>query len=442
MRYKILLQINSARISVVKCWLKNNTWIVGGTKTITLASEFNTEFLRGQIHNLLKAFKFGAGEIVLILSRRLAVSRQIKVPSRDENEIKNMIVFWAPRCLPYPLEELVTSYSFLGKEEEGYSYLNLNVIHRDEIKRWLDVLNPWHNRVSLIMLSSDGLSAWANKLIKTGDFAAAAVLALEDTSAEMIITADNHLLFSRVFDFTNPQNLLDEINKTMEVYQRESINPQPTRMIVTGGNCEEIKKIMIQAGYKENIQTVAADSPVISGALKINGGSFNLLPPEVQETKKQNLIYNQLRSISFSVIALLIIIIVLIGLKFYRQTIYLNQLKSNLSVIIDEAKELRTMKNQLDVLQRKNLTSGKAVEIISELYKILPEQVLLTAVHYNHAGSLNFRGTAPETIIVLGIIPLLEKSDIFSRGKVRYVTKRKIDNKEIVEFEIEAQPKR
>ena len=72
------------------------------------------------------------------------------------------------------------------------------------------------------------------------------------------------------------------------------------------------------------------------------------------------------------------------------------------------------------------------------LHQIMPAEVSLLSLDYDEDSQVTLRGQAPELNSVFALVGKLEESEVFKNFnvKVRYATKKKIQESEIIDFEI------
>ena len=85
-------------------------------------------------------------------------------------------------------------------------------------------------------------------------------------------------------------------------------------------------------------------------------------------------------------------------------------------------------------LQKKPST----LDIVSELLKIVPNEISLVSLSYAEDNQLILRGQSPNLNSIFTFVSELEKSKVFQgfSPKIRYATQKKTQAGEIVDFEI------
>jgi|GEM_PF-4761717 Tfp pilus assembly protein PilN len=433
-RTKFVIKISDTGFRLVRCAFKKGRWAVCSSENDVLGAGVTDELITEKIGAALKKLKFRNESLVVSLPQKIVALRQFKVPSVEAGEIAEMVNFWALRYMPYPIEEMVTAYSLIKQDEQGYSYVNLNVAHRKDAGRLLKILNPWAKNIEAFVLSSYGLVAAGANLKETP----AVIVSIEESCADIIIASGNNLLFGRAAgvsaqDDRLGEKLAEEINKTIKAYYRENIAAGPDKVIVaqTPYNLSSVLK------EKTNLPVEELDlaEPALAATLNLSYRFINLLPPEIKENKENTALSAQFGKIAVLFLLSALAVFFSFVVIFYGYHSRLNAFKSEADKIYPEVKELAAIKQKIDALSKK-AAQARTLDVLYEVYRIIPAGLALSSLSYEQGREVILRGNAQGLNGVLDSLALFEKSDIFKDAKVNYAAKRKTKDSEIVEFEI------
>ena len=101
-----------------------------------------------------------------------------------------------------------------------------------------------------------------------------------------------------------------------------------------------------------------------------------------------------------------------------------------------EVEQLVKMKRNVDLVSGQLRFEGSALEIIRELYELLPADVTLTAFEFEDGDHMLIRGNADELGKVFEVPPALERSQYFSNVGINFATNRQHADRTYVDFEI------
>ncbi|MFA5272278.1 MAG: PilN domain-containing protein [Candidatus Omnitrophota bacterium] len=407
----------------------------------------------------LKDLGYNNNPIMISLPRNQATCRYVKIPTRLPSEIEKIIPFQTSKYLPYPNLELITSYQTISSDKSGYSHINLNIVHKDVVSRYLSILKSLAIKNFSILLSSYGLYTLYNE-IAPKDNGTTMIVDVDTLYAELIVASQKKLIFSRSIKITQQQTLeqqlADEIIKTNNAYTKETNQPLPEKVIIfTNKNIDlNILKSKVPIpietlGYlNKNTWTSSADETIkstgvsvaslIGFMLKKASLDLNILPVEIKETRKRYIRKKEfLKSVFFAAVTLLVFTLAIIK-NIDNKTAYREKLKSELEKLSPEARRLELLEHRFTLLQSQGKERLALLDVLYELHKVMPQNILLSNFTYEENNQIVLRGQTPNLDSVLDFVSYLEKSQGFKEFsvKMRYATKKKTSMGEFIDFEI------
>jgi Tfp pilus assembly PilM family ATPase len=97
----------------------------------------NDKKLREESTRIFKNLEYKHNPVIISLGRQEATFRYINIPAQSPQEIEKIISFQTSKYLPYPASELVGGYQQISIDKEGYAQINLVVVHKNTIERYL-----------------------------------------------------------------------------------------------------------------------------------------------------------------------------------------------------------------------------------------------------------------------------------------------------------------
>lgn len=459
-----ICQITENSLRVVKCLFNHGAKRrFVGLEVEELPSDTDDRRLARRLNAVLDKLGYRDDSVIITLARSQATCRYFKVPTQAQDEIERIISLQAPRYLPYPAAELVTGYQTILSDKEGYSHINLVIVHNDIIEHILRIFQEVHIQNVRIILSSFGLCDFYY-YIEPKEPGAVMLIDIDSHQVELAIVFRKKVLFSRWFkvDQLNPnwENLfIDEVNKTQDAYFKEVSQNAPAKIILTGREsklrelAEPLRKqltlpveafsctkgINISENLREKILNYDYSFTSLIGlGLGKTEDSLNLLPQNIKA---------QVRKISrrdayINLILYIIGIILLLGLGIARnlnsKAFYLEQLKSELDKITKEARPLEDIEKRFRLLQSRSEEGPSSLDLLYELYKSMPSRISLNSFSYEEGNQVVLHCQTAELNSVFEFVSKLENSQVFKNFniKVRYATKKKTQAGEIVDVEI------
>lgn len=413
---------------------------------------------------VFRRLKFKGDPVIISLPRKYTVIRHIQIPAVLPEEIEKIISLQAGRFSPYPVQELVSGYQVISADAGKGSSVNVVVVHKNVLSRFLTAFTELKVKEFSIVPSSWGLcSVYFSD--RPPDQHTAMVIDIDFPYAEVIIGREDKVLFSRSFacasdDPDGQRSFADEVAKTLDAYAKEVEHEKPLEVLVTAPE-KDLKRFteylntrasMTAKGLKlgEHIQASKSFSEKFSTldtslASLVGMGlgeipaSLNLLPQEVKDTVKRVAFRREVSRLVWFVCATLLVagIAGLKGIAAKQQ--YVSSLRAEAARLEREARPLEIMERKIDFLKRSRQAKSSSLEILYQLHRIIPEGVSLENFIYEESDQVILRGQSPELDSVFTFVSGLENSSALGgfAVKLKYVTKKAAASGERIDFEID-----
>lgn len=459
-----ICQVTEDSLKVIKCLLGHDSKRqFVGLEVETIPSDTDDKKLAERLNQVFKKIEYNRNPVIISLPCGNVTSRYLKIPTQVPKEIEKIIALQAPRYLPYPADELINGYQLIKTDKEGYSDINLIIVHKDIIERYFNIFKELKVTEIKISLSSYGLCNLYN-YTNPEETGAVMVIDIDTYQVELAIIFQKRLLFSRSFKFIKGQAnwkdlFTDEINKTQDAYLKE-VSKEPLSKIVIVGNRKvspefvenlsrqtnlpvEVFSYTDKIDLSNNVLNSILNSDnsfasLIGLGLKDLAESLNLLPQDIKEgTKSLSQRKERLRLILF-IFGITLIWGLGIAKNLDNKAKYLKRLKIELNKIAKEANPLEKMERRLRLLESHSKKKPSSLEILYELHQIIPASISLVNLTYEEANQIILRGQTQELNFVFEFVSQIEKSAVFKNFnvKVSYATKKKTQVGEILDFEI------
>lgn len=408
--------------------------------------------------SIFEKLGYSNNPVILSLPRSQATCRYIKIPAKSSEEIEKIIPFQASKYLPYPAQDLVTGYQVISSDKQGYSYVNLNIAHKDIVSGYIAFLESLNIKNFSIILSSYGLRNLYNE-IKTKTDETDMIVEIGENYTELVVIAGNEFIFSRSFKLARQPDLenvlLEEIGKTSTAYTKETGQPAPKRIIVLAP--ENISKEKLSANlsfslefpnYYEKFIAQPLTGKIFSAGNSISGiiglglkdldSTLNILPQAIRQShlrafKKREFI----KSLAIALVTIFILgSAVLKDLSNKKN--YAIKLKGELNKISKDAKTLEELERRFSILESQAKYRLNVLEMFHELHKMVPSDIHFSSFVYEDNKQVSLRGQTSVLDNILKLVAGLENSDFFTdfACKLRYATKKKTQAGDVIDFEI------
>lgn len=464
-----ICQVSDDSLKVAECFSPNNfKKEFTGLQIEAIPQDLTEQGLSEKITGIFEKSHYDNAAIIISLPRGFATCRYLKIPAGTQEEIESIVSLQASKYLPYPVSELITGYQVLSTDNEGYSYINLIIVHKDIIEKYTRVFKKTKTAGWTIVLSSYGLCNFYN-LINPNETHPVLLIDIDSSQIELAITLQKKLLFSRSFKFNKSQLnwqelFIDEIKKTQNSYLKETSCELPYKIILLGARqtCQELtgvlnKELGLPAEvlsfdkkikFSKNVENVILNSDnsffgLIGLGIDQTDNSLNLLPRNTKEELKRNLAKKEILRLALFILGTIFITGMGIVKHLDNKAKYLERLKIELNTINTEAKPLEELVSRYRLMEKQHKKKPTALDILCELHKDIPAAVSLINLNYDENNQIVLRGQTQNLSSVLEFMNAIETSSVFRNfnTKLRYVTQKKILQAEVIDFEIVAAKK-
>ena len=415
-----------------------------------------------EIRSLISKNRLGKSQLYASFPRHLVTIRNVRLPTMYEEEIKNMADLQAIKYVPYSREEMVVDYKTIETTKDGYTDILLILAQKKSVDRYVEIFKYAGIPVEKTALSSEGLLNWYLKF-QLDDRKPTALIDLDRLHTHIQIARNKKLLFSRSvsFDTVDPDSdrniLLREIRLSFDSFLKEQ-DEKVSRIILSGSedytshlssfladslsmSCERLKQLQdIKTkdvpGKSLQQLKVASYTYLLGIALEPERLTVNLLPRDIIERRKETTLKNELIKTAVLFLSVLAAAFGITEKKMNDKKLYLRKINTRLKAIEPEVRRLSKLKENIELIQNQLMFKGSSIDIIRELYSILPKDISLTLFEFENKNRILLRGTTKELSVVFDLLPILEKSPHFENVKINYATKRTFKKQEFADFEI------
>ncbi len=420
------------------------------------------------IRETLKEFQIVKPKVLAVIPSFLTITKNIEIPSRDPQEIREIINLQASRHTPYSRDEIIIDYIDIGVYKQSYSKVLLVIVTRSLIRRQLEILDRAGLVVERMAFAPEGVSYILSKSLRlTSQEFPAGVIHIDEGFTDFMIIWKDEVIFIRNIPIGTQHFLgeiekyeskfVEEVRKSLEAYASEDIEGTPSRFFLTGAidslryltdKLNDALHISIKSLLYFDYLSLSQRAMKI-GSLNSNRLSFlntitcllswdemklDLLP---DETKLEKAVQRRAREIIKTGILIMTVFIliycILIG-KIYLESSYLKEISSRYDSIHKEAQKLEA--NFTNNRMVRNLLSGRgySLEVLIEFYKALPLSIQISFIKFDAKGTFSVEGTGESMAAVFSFVDNLGESFYFRKVETRYTRKRKQAQKDLTDF--------
>ncbi len=435
--------------------------------------------LPGLIRDVVAPGEAEPDAVLISLPRNVVTVRNLRLPSTDPAELKDMASLQAATLTPYAKDEIVAGFQPIARPTgEGSTDVVLAIVNQEASHARLGVLGSAQLKARGIRLSSQGLVEWYTLAPRADEARPVAVVDIHTTFTDFVVVADRQLLFTKMLPIGVVKLLggqqawlsqfEEEMKTALDLYEHEGVGGPVAKTVITGAEVEvEGFESRLHERFGLAVERVpvlervpgAADGEVLGDSVAArkatscaaviglawnpDGASIDLTP---QDVSLQEGLARQGRDLAVMGILCLSLLMVLSGFvsaRLYLKRQYLDQLRQEVQRTRGQAEEVERLRHGIRTVHDLIHARSLSLETLSLLHQLLPPEIYLSAVTFKVGDQLTVKGVAGEMSHVFQFVSVLEKRPEFVQVKVRQVaTKTGEGEKRQAEFEIACTLKR
>ncbi len=448
-------------IEVLERWLK-----VSVDHKISVAPLANAEpgSISSALNAILKQNKCSKDlDVSVVLSRNKITVRRVDLPSQDPAEIEQMLGLYLIRQIPYHKEEVSWAYQNLGFDGISSSHLILAIALKNVFKNIVSSFVPVNILPEAILMSSQGLVHYVVDTCKNKITLPNSYLILDiDVNYSDLVLVHNQKLGSSVVipqgaeqlrDLSEKEKFAAELKQALVALNNEMPDARCEKLFLTGSASFQLafvenilaKDFNLKAQY---LSSKEYDSFLVSGpkdvslsallgfSAQVAKEDIKFLLPEIQIKKEMKSKLQQLMILSVGIIYILIMLGLVALVRLVQKQSYATDLKKRVISLSKEAKELEDITSKLKIARQYVDPKSSALTYLNGLNRLCSDSIVITNYNWELGKAFTIRGYAQAIPNILDFTNTLGNSEIFKGAQNRYTRRRKLKDKDVVDFEI------
>ncbi len=421
------------------------------------------------IRSSLDSLKLYAPEVIVTIPSHATIAKNIEIPSLDPNEIREIVDLQAGRHTPYAREEIVIDYINIGAYRENYTKILLIIVTLNVIRRQIDILERVGLRVEKVYFSPEIIARLSSGALKLGhDDIVRTIVHVDANFSEFINVVNDEIIFVRSIPIGRQHlaaekeryemRFVDEVKKSLETYQSEDIAAMSEEIILMGAveeksELQELleKMLFMSVKYLPYLEGAPIASVELKKSLSAGQDSFmdvvaplvnpgkvdiNLIPEEIKLRKRFEEKSKDLVTAGAYIMTVLALLCLVLISKIFFKASYLKNLNDTYRPVIESSERLDKNFSQIRLVKRQLKGRNAAIEVLAELYNLIPKDIQLNGVKFSLQGRFSIEGNSRTMGTVFSFIGDMEESEFFKNVESKRTTKRREGEEEIVDFEI------
>jgi len=419
------------------------------------------------IKQILKKFQISQPRVLAVIPSFLTITKNIEIPSRNPEEIREIINLQASRHTPYSRDEIIIDYINIGTYKQNYSKVLLVIATRSLIRRQLEILDRAQLSVERILFAPEGISYILSKSLRLSHLESpTSIMHIDQGFTDFLVSQADRVIFIRNIPIGTQHLLLErekyepkfieEVKKSMEAYTGEDIERAPARFIISGAidelsgladilnrdlhiPVENLLYLNSLSLSQKAIRSVSSSSRLsfLGVAACLLGNEemkLDLMPEEIKLEKALKQRGREIIKTGILAMAGFVLIYCVLISKIYIKSSYLRNLSSRYDSIHKEAEELEESFKKNQTIRNILSARGFSLEVLTEIYDALPLDINISYLKFDNKGSFSVEGTAETMDSVFSFVDSLGESAYFKKVETRYTRSRKKGEKDVSDF--------
>lgn len=431
----------------------------------------SAEEVQKTVKELCEKQKIIPRDVLIVNSTHLCTIRLFSLPSTDPKEIREIVELQAEKHTPYAKEEILSDFSVLETQRNGYSRILLVIAHQDVINRSVRMVEASGWTIERVGCELEGLISWFQKVNPRGVGSRASqdmtlLVDVDGNTTTLAVMCRGRPIFQRSLATGAEQlvedplhagdRLVGELQRSIDALDIESGSGRVQEIMMSGPveHLEEFK-VQIERGldlpvqlvsswkgceFTEDAQESIKKLPVVSFAalagLLFNQGEVNLTP---QATKFRQAFEARARAlvlIGCQVMATLILVAVLLIGKAQKEERYYTMLQDLYQKVAPDAIQVEEALWQIELVEDRLRQRGKLVRAVETLARLSLSEIQWNALSFREDEAIVLDGTSDQLPKVYEFAAALNDSAIFVDVNPRRVNKRSSGDKDVTDFQM------
>lgn len=431
------------------------------------------EELGNRLRAIVGGIRFKRPRVIGAISSNVVVTRNIEIPSKDPEEITEILSLQASRHTPYSRGEIIIDYLDLGVFKSVYTKVLFIIVPRNIVMKYYDLASQLNLRLEKIVFVPEAIGRffWKDTSLMNDRFPVC-ILQIDSNASEFSIVFRGAVLFvrsisigARHFEAAREGysvRFIEEMKKSFDTYEGENIDLMPASIIL-GGATQGLEDLegSIRDTFNMSVKQVSdPDVLPVSPSLKeqLQGQNVALLSASVpgllaedlkvdlssEESKFSRVMIERSKQIVSSGIlgmVLLGLICFTVASHIYSKTVRLQQLVTRYEPIKKEADALESTYTKVRAIKSYLATRGIGLEIFAEISSLISADLYLSDLRFEAGKKISIKGSAFKKQAIFNLVDEMGSSPLFKNVETKYITGRTEDGTELSDFEIVAVPR-
>lgn len=399
-----------------------------------------------------------AGWVLIVPSYQCTVKYTV-LPSTDTAEMEKMLAFDLPNIVPFNARQWVWDFSILGRDENGSSKVIVVLSPLAVVAKYVRSLAMLGAQTRLVTVSSLFYAYLLSRKKDLPESAFGACVYLDDGQLDFFAVENFRVVFFRGVRVESSRKIADvlqtEVRRSLFLLSAQGLCTRIDRFVAiskdgSGDDFAELTENVV-SGPVQKVDRNGLFSHFLSAASTLitethdgrcprprEKTTINLLPAHLKQKRDRRARNRKMLVHAFKVCVLLLLLLFCLKAVIWREGQQLRRYENRLAEISPVAEKLQSLHQQLEIIQKQLHGHVSTLDVIGELYKILPHDVSIHYLGVDRSKYIVIRAQAKLLSQAFDCIGPLEQSPYFRNVRQSYANQRQIENSVLIDFEIKA----
>lgn len=388
---------------------------------------------------------------LLVLPTHLCTTRHIQLPANRPEEIAAMLEFEVPQLTPCSTQAWTWDFCVTKVQEDGASQVLVVMSPLSVVESALEQARALGVEPSLVTVAAalDAVRSGVEEHKRHG------CLSWDHGSLDFAVQDGSRLEFLRgVRVFGRNSHALEyaemEMRRNLAMLGERGVDGDGLSIRV-GGTDPDVSSLVerLKQSAMNRVNPACTwefhDGDSSGGATKgirrqqrLRNPCINLLPQDRKEKDRRAARRRELLGTGLRVCVLALLMLLCLRMSSWRQTRLLEQYQERIAKIAPLAEKLQFLQGQLNMIQTQVHGNVSMLDIISQLYEVLPQDVTVHYLGIDQGRQVVIRAQAKWLSQAFDAIDPLEQSPYLANVRQSYAHLRELEGQVLIDFELRA----
>jgi hypothetical protein len=397
---------------------------------------------------------------LLILPTYLCTTRYIKLPASRPEEIAAMLEFEVPQLVPCSTQPWTWDFCITSRGQDGTSQVLLILSPLSVVECAMEQVHSLGIKPYIATVSA-AIYPMRPTRIKDGEEAMLCGHVLWDhNSLDFAAVEGSRLVFLRGVRVSGQDSQAlgcaeAEVSRSLSMLRERYVCDKELSVYVKGTN-SEVPQLIERLRQSVSVRTGSEyDRPsydVVSAGCEAIGrmiwdslykgrartACINILPKHRKEKDRRARRRQEILGTGLRAFLVALLMLLCLRMSIWRKTRLLSQYQQRIAQIAPLAQRLQFLQDQLNMIQTQVQGSVSMLDIISQMYELLPQEVTIHYLSIDQNRQVIVRAQAKWLSQAFDCIDPLERSAYLSNVKQSYAHLRELEGQVLIDFELRA----